>query len=196
MSKAATTTTASSSANPSVYSQPVTFTAAVTTQAAGGKPTGTVTFKKGSTVLGTGTLDGSGHATFTTSTLAVGTRSITAAYGGDSNFNTSTSASLSQTVNTDATTTTAGSSLNPSTHGQSVTFTATVAANAPGTITPTGNVTFKDGTKSLHTSSLSGGKASYTTSSLSRGTHQITAVYAGNSSFTTSTSPAVVQKVN
>jgi hypothetical protein len=99
-------------------------------------------------------------------------------------------------VNKDGTTSAVTSSPNPSTHGQSVTFTATAAANAPGTGTPAGTVTFKDGNKTLHSSSLSGGQATYTTSSLSRGTHQITVVYQGNSNFLSSTSPVLVQTVN
>jgi hypothetical protein len=197
VNKDASSTALSSSANPSVYSQPVTFTAVVTATApGGGVPTGTVTFKNGSVVLGTGTLNGSGHTTFTTSSLAVGTASMTAAYGGDGNFGASTSSTLIQTVNKDATTSSVTSSLNPSTHGQSVTFTATVIANAPGTATPTGSVTFKNGTTTLHTGSLSAGKATFKTSTLSRGTHQITVVYAGNSSFATSTSPVLVQTVH
>ena len=117
VNKAATTTAVSSSANPSVYSQPVTFTATVTATAPGsGVPTGTVTFKNGGSTLGTGTLNGSGIATFTTSTLAVGSLSITAVYGGSTSFNTSTSPVLTQTVNQDGTTTTVTSSRNPSEH--------------------------------------------------------------------------------
>jgi hypothetical protein len=194
---AATTTALSSSSNPSVFSQPVTLTATVTATPPGtGTPTGTVTFKNGTSTLGTGTLDGSAHATLTTSTLAVGTSSITAVYNGSASFNSSTSPALSQTVNSDATTTTLTSSLNPSSHNQSVTFTARVAANAPGTATPTGTVTFKDGNRTLSSGSLSAGQASFTISNLSKGTHQIIAAYGGSSSFLTSTSPVLVQTVN
>jgi len=193
----ATTAVVSSSANPSVYSQPVTFTATVTANAPGsGVPTGTVTFKDGSSTLGTGALDGTGHATFTTSTLSVAGHSITAVYGGDASFNGSTSAIVTQTVNKDGTTATVTSSLNPSAHNQAVTFTATVVANAPGTAIPTGTVTFKNGTKKLGMASLNAaGQASLTTSSLSVGTHQITAVYGGSSIFLTSTSATLVQTV-
>ncbi len=130
---AATTTAVGSSANPSVYSQPVTFTAAVTATApGGGVPTGTVTFKNGSSTLGTGTLNGSGQATLTTSTLAVGSSSITAVYAGNTSFKTSTSPVLTQTVNQDATTTAVTSSANPSVYSQPVTFTAAVTATGPG----------------------------------------------------------------
>jgi hypothetical protein len=57
-----------------------------------------VTFKDGATTLGTGTLNGSGQATFSTSLLTAGSHSITAVYGGDSDFNGSTSAALIQSV--------------------------------------------------------------------------------------------------
>ena len=187
-----TTTTLSSSANPSVYGQSVTFTATVTPSAA----TGTVTFKDGSTTLGTGTLSG-GHATYATSSLSVATHSITAVYGGNSSYNSSTSGALSQVVNKASTTTTLSSSANPSVYGQSVTFTATVAAVSPGSGTPTTTVTFKDGSTTLGTGTLSAGVATYSTSTLAVGsTHSITAVYGGDTNFTTSTSGALSQVVN
>ncbi len=189
-----TTTTVSSSSNPSVFSQPVTLTATVTSS--GGVPTGTVTFKDGSTTLGTSTLDVSGHAAFTTSALTVASHSITAVYGGSASFNGSTSSAVTQTVNKDGTATTVTSSLNPSRHGQAVTFTAKVTANAPGAGIPTGTVTFKDKSKTLGTATLNAaGQATLTTSTLSSGTHQITAAYGGSSGFLTSTSATLTQTV-
>jgi hypothetical protein len=95
---AATTIVLSSSPNPSTYGEAVVFTAAVTS-ALGAPPDGEIiTFMKGKTVLGTGTLSG-GSASFTISTLKVGTHSITAVYGGDSNFSGSTSKAVKQVVN-------------------------------------------------------------------------------------------------
>src|SRR5262249_52931876 len=130
-----------SSANPSVVGQAVTFTATVAATAPGaGTPTGTVTFRDGATVLGTGTLDAGGVASFAAAALAAGSHSITAAYGGDADFGVSTSAALSQAVNQAATTTALASSPNPSTYGQLVTLTATVTVAAPGAGTPTGTV--------------------------------------------------------
>ena len=87
----ATTTTLGSSANPSYYGQPVTFTATVAaTSSPAGNPTGTVTFKDGSTTLGTGSLSTTGGVTtasYTTAALGVGSgHSITAVYSGDSSF--------------------------------------------------------------------------------------------------------------
>jgi uncharacterized repeat protein (TIGR03803 family) len=84
-SAAVTTTTVSSSPNPSTYGQAVTFTAVVTSSA-GTPPEGeTISFEHGKTVLGTGALS-SGSASFTTSTLKVGTTAVTAVYGGDFYF--------------------------------------------------------------------------------------------------------------
>jgi Bacterial Ig-like domain (group 3) len=190
VTQAASTTSVVSSVNPSAVGQAVTFTATVK-PATSGTPTGTVTFNDGASVLGTGKLS-LGKATFTTSTLAVGSHSITASYGGDVNFTASTSAPLSQMVKPVPTTTVA-SSLNPSTSGQAVTFTSTVTATSG---TPTGTVTFKNGTVTLGTSTLSGGSATFTTSTLTVGTHSITAVYNGDANFAASTSPALSQTVN
>jgi hypothetical protein len=187
----ATTTTLSSSPNPSAYGQTVVFTAKVTSSI-GTPPDGeTVTFKQGATVLGTGTLSG-GTASFSISTLGVGTKSITAVYVGDSNF-ASSSKTMSQVVNKATTTTTLVSSLNPSQSGQSVTFTASVAPQFSGT--PGGYVTFYEGTTVLKTVYMSGGTANFTTSTLATGTHTITATYNGNSTFVGS-SASLTQTVN
>jgi hypothetical protein len=85
------------------------------------------------------------------------------------------------------------SSLNPSSFGQPVTFTATI--NGPGG-TPTGTVTFNDGGVAIGTAALSAGVAAFATSALKTGAHTITAVYGGNGSFGPSTSPALTQTVN
>ena len=194
-SKTSTTTALQSSLNPSAFGQSVTFTATVTPTSGTGTASGTVTFMDGSSTLGSRTLDSSGQAAYSTSSLAVGPHSITAAYGGDSNYKGSTSPSLSQVVNQSSTTTSVTSSANPSTFGQSVTFTATV--NWSGAGTPTGSVTFMDGGTTLGTSPLNGsGQATYTTSSLAVGTHSITASYGGDSNFSGSTSPALSQVVS
>jgi hypothetical protein len=75
----------------------VTF-AAVVTSSAGAPPDGeAISFEKGETVLGTGTLNG-GSATFTTTTLKIGTTAVKAVYGGDSNFAGSTSKVVKQVV--------------------------------------------------------------------------------------------------
>src|SRR5439155_3866636 len=168
-----TTTTVVSSNNPSVWGQTVVFTATVSAvPPATGTPTGTVTFMDGTNTLASATLSG-GQATLSTNSLSVASHSITAVYGGDINFNGSTSSTLTQLVNKAGTTNALVSSVNPSRFGQEVTFTATVTASAPGSGTLTGMVTFKDGTNSLASASLSGGQAAYTNAALLTGSHSI-----------------------
>jgi hypothetical protein len=189
----ATTAALASSANPSIYGNAVTFSATVTS-AVGPPPNGEpVTFMLGSTVLGTAALS-NGTANFPISTLGVGTRTVKAVYGGDATFAPSISAALHQSVAKAASTTVLVSSLNPSVFGQSVTFTATAAPQFSGT--PTGRVTFRNGTRSLGEATLSGGVASFTTTKLAAGTLSITAEYEGNVSFTSSTSAPLSQVVN
>jgi hypothetical protein len=189
----ATTAALTSSANPSIYGNAVTFSATVTS-AVGPPPNGEpVSFMLGATVLGTAALS-NGTADFPISTLGVGTHAVKAVYGGDATFAPRTSTVLHQSVAKAASTTVLVSSLNPSVFGQSVTFTATVAPQFSGT--PTGRVTFKNGTASLGTATLSGGVASFTTTKLAAGTLSITAEYEGNASFTSSTSTPLSQVVN
>ncbi|SKA02881.1 Ig-like domain (group 3) [Trichlorobacter thiogenes] len=92
----ATTTTLGASVNPVTQGQEITL-AAVVTKSGTALPTGTVTFKEGSTTLGTGTVS-NGLATFSTSALAVGSHAITAFYGGDLKNSSSTSAALTVVV--------------------------------------------------------------------------------------------------
>ena len=186
---AATSTTLGSSVNPSVFGQTVLFTATVTSGA--GTPTGSVTFMDGTTPLGTSSLSG-GTATLLTTTLSVASHSITATYNSGPGFGVSTSNTVTQVVNKASTTTTLGSSSNPSAFGLPVQFTATVTSAGA---TPTGTVTFKDGVSTLGTGTLASGTATFTTSTLSLGNHTITAVYGGDTNFTTSTSSALTQSV-
>ncbi len=192
VNKAGTNTSVVSSLNPSTFGKVVTFTATVSSGS--GTPMGTVTFKNGASVLGTVALS-LGKAMFATSSLSVGTHSITAAYGGGTNFNASTSGALSEVVNKAASSTAVSSSVNPSSFNQSVTFTAKVKSATTGI--PAGNVTFKNGTVVLGTVALnSSGVATFTTSSLSLGSHSITANYAGGTNFTSSASAVLTQTVN
>ncbi|MER8160168.1 Ig-like domain-containing protein [Streptomyces sp. NPDC094472] len=141
---AATTTTLTSSANPSAFGQPVTFTATVTPNPpATGTPTGSVTFVVSGTGGGTFTqpLSG-GTATFITSGLGAGSHTVTATYSGDTNFATSASAPLTQVVNPADSRTTISSNPNPAEAGTPIDFVAFVEAIPPGDGTPTGTVTF------------------------------------------------------
>ena len=87
-----------SSSSTSNSGNPVTFRVVVTPGAA----TGTVAFKDGSSVIGTGTLSG-GQTTFSTSSLSLGTHSITAVYSGDATYNSITSIVITQTVTASST---------------------------------------------------------------------------------------------
>jgi len=166
-----------SSANPSVYGVSVTFTA--TTNAAA---SGTMLFYDGGLVLGPGTISG-GVATYTLNSLGAGTHSITAAYAGDSNYLSAVSAAVSQVVTRVPVTITATSSLNPSNFGQPVTFTFTVIGVA-GLTTPTGSIAFTDGGTLIASPVLNPlGVATYTTVTLSGGTHSLSAAYGGDANY-------------
>jgi hypothetical protein len=181
--------TLDSSPDPSTYLQSVTFTATVPNGV-----TGTVNFMDEATLLGTGTISGM-TATFTTTTLAVGTHPITAIYSGDANYHSATSAVDNQVVNQGGTTTTVASSANPSMFMQSVTFTATVAPTA-GAALPTGTVQFSvDGTNVGGPVTLNSGTATYSISTLVVGLHSVAAVYTPDSGNFTGSSGSVGQRV-
>jgi hypothetical protein len=195
VSLATATATLTSSSNPSVFGQSVTFTATVV---AGGQstgtPTGTVIFSVDGVPQPAVTLSG-GTATLTLSNLSTSQHTITVTYNGDANFNSASSTPLSQTVNHAGTTTMIATS-GSTTFGQAATFTATVTAAAPGSGTPTGTVTFLVDSQFLATVPLNAnGQAQITTTSLGMGAHTITAVYNGDSNFVGSTA-ATAQVVN
>jgi co-chaperonin GroES (HSP10) len=188
--------TVTSTINSSLYGQSVTFTANVASDIST-KPTGEVIFKDGVTSLGTRTLDSSGQATLSTSSLTAGSHSITVEYQGDANFNTGASSALTQQVDKTDATTALTSSSSPSTYGQSVDFTATVSAVSPGGGTPDGTVTFKDDGVAIGTGVLNGsGQATLNISSLAVGSHFITAEYSGSSSYNSSISNYIIFQVN
>lgn len=185
-----TTASLTSSPNPSTFGQGVSLVTTVIPSSGTTAPTGTVTFSEGATVLGTGSLDSHGLATFVTSSLAVGTHTISARYAGDSTYSGSSSNTVSQTVTKATTTTTVTSNRNPANGGQPITFTATVSPSAA-----TGTVEFFDGAVSLGTAALTNGTATLT-ANLSSGTHSITARYGGNANYNGSTSAVLTETVN
>jgi hypothetical protein len=131
-----------------------------------------------------------GVATCTTSILPVGTDAITATYSGDSNHGGSTGTlSGGQVVNQASSATTVASNVNPSAYGQAVSFTANVAAVAPGTGAATGTVQFNvDGSAfGSPVTLVSGSATSGSISTLTVGTHTVTAVYSGNTNLLGST---------
>jgi hypothetical protein len=182
--------------------QPVTFTAQVSVPSpGGGKPSGAVSFSDGvNSISECGVLPTLDPATLTarctTSSLALGSRTINARHLGDNNFLGSSAPAATVTVGiaTRSTTTTFSSvSPSPSFNARPVTFTVSVAVAAPNTGTPTGGtVTFFDGATSLGTGQVQvvAGKAqaSLTAYSLPMGRHVITARYDGVPGFAPSTS--------
>jgi hypothetical protein len=191
---APTSTTLSSSLNPSLYGQKVTWTATVVTSGAL-PPTGTVTLTwkhfTETFTIGSAALNGSGVATFTKSNLNADTLPLTAVYKGDTNNLSSTSAVLNQVVTQTTSAASIVSSVNPSTSGQAVIFTAKITSP---TVTPTGPVTFSAGKTVLGTAQLSGGKAALSISSLPVGSTKVTVTYAGDSNIAKS-SASVTQIV-
>ena len=184
-----------SSQNPSTSGQSVTFTASVAGSA--GAATGTVSFLDGTTAIaGCASIAMSGgSAQCTLSSLAAGTHSITAQYSGNSSYSAGTSSPISQVVKANASVAVT-SSLNPSTAGQSVTFTASVTGPAG---VATGTATFLEGAASISGCAgvaLSGGAATCATGSLATGSHSISVQYSGNAAYNPGSSSALTQTVN
>jgi len=141
-----------------------------------------------------------GSASFATSTLAAGSHSLTAVYNGTAGFAASTSPTVTQIVNnltTAGTTTSLTASASTIAPSAFITFTATVHPVPPAVGTPTGSVSFFDGTTLLATAPVNAaGQASLITRRLQTlGSHSITAVYNGDANFVGSTSPAVIVTV-
>jgi hypothetical protein len=188
VTKAATTTTVSTSANPAALRQPVTFTAIVNAARPGtGVPTGFVTFKDGGKTVRSvqlRTVNGRSLATLTTTGLALGTHSITVVYSGDALDAGSESMPLTETVKRFRSRTRLTTPSRALVVGRTETLMAIVARLGAGKTFPTGSVTFKDGTNPLGTATIKtvNGKsiAIFRTSDLAVGTHSITATYAGD----------------
>jgi hypothetical protein len=173
-----TTTSFVSSLNPSIYGQTVTFVAKVT-HSGSFQPTGTVKFNWGiGHSIGTAALQSGNTAALTRSNLNADPYPLTAVYSGDSNHLSSTSSVVNETVAQTTTAAALTSSLNPSRAGQAVKFTVEITS---ATITPKGSVTFEVGTMASGTVQLSGGKATFTTSSLPAGSTVVTVTFSGDS---------------
>ena len=168
-----TTTALTSSLNPSIYGQKVTWTATVKTSGST-IPTGKVRFNWSSYSIGTATLNSSGVATLTLSDLSADAYPLFAVYTGDTNNGTSTSPILNQVITQTTSAAAITASPNPSTRGQSVTFTAKITSP---TATPAGPVTFTAGKTVLGSVELSDGKATFTTSTLAVGSTKVTVTY-------------------
>ena len=202
-SSTATKTAVSVSANPSVFGQSVTFTAAVSPQTGSGTPTGSVLFVIDNGAPVTISLSGSDTATYTVSSLGIGKHTVTAGYTGDSTF-TGSSAVLTQTVNPAPTATAHDRLARSGYRGVSCDFHGHDHRAKPGDhcafANPTGTVTFFDGTTMIGQApaTISSGvvTASFGLRTLSPGVHTITASYSGDSNFAASTSNGWTETVN
>ena len=134
-------------------------------------------------------------ASYNTSSLAVGGHSITLEYAPPPTSPAVPRRPLPRPSTRTAARRPLSSSVNPSTLGQSVTFTATVSAASPGSGTADRQVTFYDGTTAIDTETLSAGSATFTTSSLALGDHAISVEYGGDTDFTGSTSATITEVV-
>ena len=203
---ATTSTVLAASPNPAIAGQSVLLTASVS-PAPTGSPLGSVSFYDGATLLGSGNLNSSGIATFTTSTLPVGANSLTAIYSGNASFATSSSTLYTETITSLTSTTTALTAIpNPATVGQSVALTATVTpvplepeharSRIPEEESSLGTVSFYFGETLLGSGNLnSSGVATLATISLPAGADGLTAVYSGDTGFAASTSSVFTETI-
>jgi hypothetical protein len=186
-----TATTLNVSPNPSTFGQAVILTATVSpgTGPNGTIASGTVSFRDAGVLIGSIPLN-NGLAVLSTTSLVVGNHPLTAVYSGDTNFNTSTSPPVTQLVNPQATSVFLTASPTTAQPGQGILFSAQVSPSSA-----TGTVTFREGTNSIGSADLVAGLAVITVSTLSSGSHNITAVYAGGGNFGSSTSNSVTVSV-
>lgn len=200
----ATSTNVQSSPNPSSYGQPVTLSATITIPTGNAlgllfpPPAPTVTFTglPGGPVTGLAAINASAStptatvatATYTANALPGGSYAITAAYSGNINSQPSTSPAITHIVQAAPTTTTLAASPASAYPTQTITLSARVSGALAA---PTGSIQFFDGATPLTIVPLASGTASFATTQLSVGTHNLTAVYSGDASNLTSTSSAV-----
>ncbi len=180
-----TATALSADVNPSTFGDVVTFTAVVSAPDGPAPTSGTVYFYDGVDVIGTGAVDASAVATLSIGSLSAGSHDITAVYGGIATHATSTSAVSTQVVAKADTTTSVSFAVNPSTFGDSVTFTATVTPN-PGDGTVQFTIDGSDFGAPVAVDG-SGEAVSDAISNLTVGDHAIEAVYSGGANHNGST---------
>ncbi|HET6168554.1 MAG TPA: Ig-like domain-containing protein, partial [Terracidiphilus sp.] len=161
----------------------------------GSTPTGTVTFYDGTQSICAIPVSQSANCPASTGTgFSVGTHMLVAVYSGDAVHTGASSSAVAVVVEPDATIVSLVSSADPSISGQSVAFTAAVSA---AYATPSGTVTFMDGSTVLGAAPLNAeGVANFNTSSLSPGSHAVTASYSGDAGSSPSVSTALAQTVS
>ncbi len=191
-----TTTTLTSNAASANAGAAIQLTAKVGVAAgatANGVITGQVTFSSGSTLLGSAPVNASGIATLSVNSLPVGTDGIMAVYAGDSNYLTSTSSALIETISVAA----LGLTLSgPASVDVATASTFSVLLNVTGPA-PTGAITLRDGNNTLSAqAATANGTYTFTTASLSLGTHTLIASYGGDSNYATTASNSITVVVH
>ena len=185
-------TSATASANPTTF--PYGSTTTLTVTFANSDVTGGVGFFLDNAAVGTSLVtisNGTASYTYATGSIPAGTHTLSATYGGDSNYN-----AIAQPISATITVSQTGSTTSVMAAPTTITFGASTVLTATVPTGATGTVTFKDGTATLGTGSVASGKASYTAASLAGGTHSITAVYGGDTNYIGSTSAAITVQVN
>ncbi|MGB7133998.1 MAG: Ig-like domain repeat protein, partial [Acidobacteriaceae bacterium] len=192
--KYSVTLTLASTPNPSLVNQAVTFT--ITSNSPDNSHPSPITLTDNGNPLATLTPDSSGNATYSTSALTVGSHVIVAAYAGDATHFPAQQSLTQQVLSAYPTNTALSSSLNPALVNQSVTFTATVTPGVPSYGTPTGSVAFSDNGNTVTTVPLNAsGVATWTTTTLPIGNHNITATYIPTTDYAAS-SASITQVIN
>ena len=192
---APTATTLSVDVNPSFFGQAVTFTAKVGAPQASVLPAGSVSFRDGPTLLGATTLTATSIGSFTATGLSIGTHPITAVYSGSADDDTSTSNTLLEIVVPTPTTIALTGTPNPADTGESVVFVASITPKLAGLPAPTGSIVFNDQNGAIGSVQLSSGQALLSTRTLSPGTHNIVASFAGSGTDAASSSPVLVEVI-
>ena len=187
----ATATSLQVNANPEIVGNALTLTASVTSPSP--NATGTMSFFDGTVLLGSSAVNATGTAVLSTSSLAFGSHTLTAAYSGDTNHGASTSAALSERI-VQAVHLGVAPSANPSIAGAGLTLAIKAAGNAA--TPPSGMITVLDGTAPLGTVTLdANGNATLATSSLSVGSHAISVTYPGDDNYAAGTSTVLTETV-
>lgn len=193
-----TSLTLTTNPNPSVFEQSVLIAAtAVAVPTAGstiqtnlGTPQGTVTFSSDGVSIGMASLDPSGRAELNYSALAVGTHSITASYGGATDYLASNSSPVSQVVQLMPTNTSLGASGSGASSSSAV-LVATVIGTTSTTPVPTGTVTFMSGSTTLGSAPLNASGVATLNPQLGSIAYTIIANYSGDAVHAPSSSVAV-----
>jgi ELWxxDGT repeat protein len=184
--KVAATTATVLDASSAVFGQTTTLKATVAVLSPGfGKASGKVTFKDGSTVLGSATLL-NGVATLGVK-LPTGGHALTASFDGSGDFATSASTAMTYAVTKATPVLTLGSSPANPTSNAVVTLKADAGPATLNAAKPTGLVTIKDGTVVLGAVPLSAGPIVLAVGKLTKGTHALTMSYVGDTNYLAST---------